>query len=116
LGLLVLPGTFVLASGIGWDGTLPERWWTSLVVMVLFGLIGVWIWRGGQLSAGRWSVVRQLFSFHWLYRLLWRGYRLVGGGVAIVTVLLEGEAGVLWTLLLLLLLISLITTQAGLGG
>jgi hypothetical protein len=115
-GLTVLPGTFILASGIDWDKTPPDVWWASLIGVLFSCLIGVWIWRGGRMSSERWLAARRVFSFHWLYRLLWRSYRLLGGGVSFITVLLEGEAGVLWTLLLLILLISLITTQVGLGG
>ncbi len=121
LGLLILPGTFMLAGGLGGGMILYEAWWIAFVAVGLAGLLGIWVWRGthaeggGRMTGGG-EVMRQIFSFHWLYRLFWRGYRLLGGGVALITVLLEGEAGVLWTLLLLFLLISLITTQAGLGG
>jgi hypothetical protein len=116
LGLLVLPGTLILAGGIDGVHTLPDIWWASLVGVGLAALFGIWASRARRMSTEGWSAARRFFSFHWLYRLLWRGYRLLGGGVAFITVLLEGEAGVLWTLLLLFLLISLITTQAGLGG
>jgi hypothetical protein len=114
LGLIVMPGTFVLIAWSGGMGNLPGGWWTSLFGLGLAGLI--WVSRGRKLLTGGASVFRQVFSFHWLYRLLWRGYRILGGGVVFVSSLLEGEAGILWTLLFLMILLSLITSQAGAGG
>ena len=117
LGLLVLPGTLFLA------GATPDAVgngvssWASLVGVGIVALMGIWVWRGGRISTtGLFVVVQRVFSFQWLYRLLWRGYRLLGGVIVFVSLLLEGEAGVLWALLLLFLLLSLITAQAGLGG
>ena len=110
-GLLILPGTLFLVGGNSL-GMLSDAWWASSVGVGLAALMGVWAWRGGRLP----MVARRVFSFHWFYRLLWRGYRLLGGGVTFFSMLLEGEAGVLWTLLILSLLLSLITTQVGLGG
>lgn len=123
LGLLILPGTLILVGGLGRGDFLSGAWWAAFVGVGLAGLIGGWASRKGE-EGGPWRVgerfwaegLRRVFSFHWLYRLFWRGYRLLGGVVAFITVLLEGEAGILWTLLLLFLLISLITTQAVTGG
>lgn len=130
LGLLILPGTLVLAGGLSGGVKLPAAWWAAFVAVALAGGIGVWRNRisaeageGLFSSDGRrvgerlfFDGIRRIFSFHWLYRLFWRGYRLLGAGVAFVSVLLEGEAGILWTLLLLFLLISLIANQAVTGG
>ncbi|GAB4579646.1 MAG: hypothetical protein Fur0022_23840 [Anaerolineales bacterium] len=123
LGLLILPGTLMLAGGIGGGIALPAGWWAALIGVALAGGIQLWMQKrsGNDVSqmpgdAGLWGLVRRAFAFHWLYRFFWRGYRLLGGGVAFVSVLLEGEAGILWTLLLLFLLISLIATQGGIGG
>ena len=62
-------------------------------------------------AAVLWSVL----SFEWLYRLSDGIYRLAGRGLAFINRVLEGDGGILWTLLLLTLLLSLLARQ-GLGG
>ncbi|MCB9134885.1 MAG: hypothetical protein H6636_05640 [Anaerolineales bacterium] len=128
LGLLILPVVWGLAGYFGGAGTRMAAWWTAGVGVILAG--GLWVWVQRRLKEEKngdqrikirppsllGEMLRRVFSFHWFYRMFWRAYRLMGGGVAFVSVLLEGEAGILWTLLLLFLLISLITTQVGAGG
>lgn len=116
LGLAVLAGTHVLA---GWRLGLGELangvWWPALAGVGTAGLAAGVRWRWPGFFAGGVGFVRRLFSWHGLFRLFGRGYRLAGSGVGFLTLLLEGEAGVLWALLLLMLLVSLLT-QAGFGG
>jgi hypothetical protein len=54
------------------------------------------------------SFIGSVFSLHWLYRLVGGAYDLVGRGVALATLVLEGEGGILWALLWLILLLALI--------
>lgn len=124
LGLFIPQVTLLLAGWRGETMRLPGAWWASAVGIGIAVVLEVWHERR-EISLGRTirgeeivlgAVARRVFSFHWLYRLFWRAYRLAGGGVAFISVLLEGEAGILWTLLLLFLLISLITTQVVSGG
>lgn len=58
--------------------------------------------------AGR--VLSAIFRLNWLYRLIALVYGLLRRVVLALTAILEGEAGVLWVLVLLALLISLLTT------
>lgn len=123
LGLLMLPGVWGLAGYWGGGGQRAEAWWAAGVGVVLAG--GLWVWDRRRMEAENvgkrrieirppnlvGEIFRRVFSFHWLYRLFWRAYRLMGGVVGFVSVLLEGEAGILWSLLLLFLLISLIVVQ-----
>jgi hypothetical protein len=55
-----------------------------------------------------------LFSLNWLYRLLWGIYTAAGWLINSFTEIVEGEGGVLWAMLFLVLLI-VIFTQAGVG-
>jgi hypothetical protein len=48
-----------------------------------------------------------LLSLRWLYRLTWALYERVGQIVSWLSIILEGEGGVLWTLFLLVLLMTL---------
>ena len=56
----------------------------------------------------------QLLSLIWLYRILWSAYHLIGRVLQVVNRLMEGEGGLLWALLLLLLIFSLAAN--GLAG
>jgi hypothetical protein len=51
----------------------------------------------------------QSVSLNWVYRLFERGYQVLVKLVSFLTMLLEGEGGILWALLLLLILVSLVT-------
>jgi hypothetical protein len=53
-----------------------------------------------------------VFRLDWLYRFIWFVYETLGKILTIFSAILEGDGGVLWALLLLVLLVSLI----GRGG
>jgi hypothetical protein len=52
-----------------------------------------------------------LFNLAWLYDLLWWIYHRLLQIIQVVSEILEGEGGVLWTLVLLALLISLLQSR-----
>jgi hypothetical protein len=121
LGLFWLALSFWLIGLFGWQGSLTiENWWVSLICVLLsFGLV-VLIRHGKLVFADQektgWfllllrpvgRVLASVFRLDWLYMLIAFVFRLVQGVVHFLTVLLEGEGGVLWTLLLLTLLISI---------
>jgi hypothetical protein len=64
--------------------------------------------RGYGLPVRGVRVINSVFSLNWLYYLAGRAYSLVGKGVALATLILEGEGGILWALLWLVLLFALI--------
>jgi hypothetical protein len=129
-GLLLLIVTLWLTAFLGWPGSYGlERWWASLPsVMLSFGswlglrwLLPWWNNHPGQtawvLAVGR-PVVRVLnglLRLDWLYRLGGWLYRLTQRFIQAVTVILEGEGGVLWVLVLLALLVSLLQNSVA-GG
>lgn len=109
-----LPGSFSLATAV------PAVIATILTLGVLalyariprlsenaqegwLSIIWVRIWRG--LSA--------FLRLEWLYQLTGFLFGIAGRLVQFLTTILEGNAGVLWALLLLILLISLITSGTG---
>jgi hypothetical protein len=71
--------------------------------------------RGIALSSAGVSLMGSIFSLHWLYRLAGKVYDLLGRGVSLATRVLEGEGGILWALLWLMLLMALIA-QGVIGG
>jgi hypothetical protein len=64
--------------------------------------------RGIALSGKSLSLMGSIYSLHWLYRLAAKAYNLLGRGVALAILVLEGEGGILWALLFLILLVALI--------
>lgn len=125
-GLLVLALSHLVIGFIGWPGSLsPGVWWVPVVNgvgLVLTG--GAYAWaqrRGGEtpattrfyLQAGRGlgAFFSSLFSFSWLYNLLWAVYRRLEQMVGLVTRMLEGDGGMLWVFVLLAVFISLLRSQ-----
>jgi len=129
-GLLLLPLShwiFYFLYGIpDWRTVPTAMWWTPLISTGL--AISVWVFyrqdplfllqqgsfRGGlNWSATFWG---KLLSLKWLYLALFEIYRRVGRFFDALGRLLEGDGGVLWALLLLLLLYSLSVSTLGNGG
>lgn len=119
LGLGLLPLSHYFLS---WRTPLPldttgnhAEWWAGPVVIALTALL-VYI---GQhelhLPSRIVPIWNRLFSLSWIARLVWTVYRSVGRLLAIGSRIIEGEGGLLWTILLLVILVSLLT-QIGLGG
>jgi hypothetical protein len=126
-GLLMLVATSWLAAFFAWPDALGlERWWASLPALLL--AVGCWFglrwllpwWNGhpeqtGWVSAAARPVGRLLNSvlrLDWLYRLGAWLYQLAQRLVQALTAILEGEGGLLWVLVLLVLLISLLQGSA----
>lgn len=118
-GLVLLPLTQFIISiwnrpATGWPSLLE-----SIPAIVSLGLVGLaMLYRRYYLSPfpeRTIPLLRSIFSFEWLYRFLWGMYRTLGRLIAFLTLIFEGEGGLLWTLLLLALLFSLLV-QSGLGG
>lgn len=116
-GLAVLPLTHLASSFLG-PGLSPGAgmpYW-SLVLMLAFLIIGVMGYLNGvRIPDNVYLQLDRFFSLRWAYTLINWVFITVGRLVAGVTVLLEGEGGVLWTLVILAILLSLLG-QAGTGG
>ena len=67
-----------------------------------------------RLPASLVASLQRIFSFDWFYRLVWGIYQQLSRIVAFLNLIQEGEGGILWTLLLLTLLLSLLI-ERGLG-
>lgn len=121
VGLLFLPFShwlfFLWGSVPDWQSAPPAMWWVPLAVVGLG--VAAWLlnrgdplllpqeanFRGGlNWGASFWG---RLLRLGWLYRSLFFAYRQVGRVLRSISRLLEGDGGVLWALLFLLLLYSL---------
>ncbi|MBU2610612.1 MAG: hypothetical protein KJ606_06645 [Chloroflexi bacterium] len=111
LGLLLLPLSQVLLGLWGWDGARQVGvWWAALTALALSAGLA-WLstkvltrlTRPGATS--RWDDVLRL---DWLYRAAWGMYRSLGQVSQIITSTLEGDGGLIWSFIILLLALSLL--------
>lgn len=115
-GLLLLPLTHWLISQFEWQATL--RVGTLLPGLIVGLLVGFWFYAKKELSRrprlmDLFNRIGQnfarLLSLHWLYRALWRLYFSIGRMVRLIITILEGDGGVLWALLILVLFITILS-------
>ena len=111
LGLFVPLAAMLLLGVWGWDGAaVIGLWWVALIVIALAaGLVALALTvlprlGPGRGSTGQWSDILRL---NLLYRVVWVVYRALGQISRLATDTLEGDAGFLWSFLLLALLISM---------
>jgi hypothetical protein len=120
LGLVILPMThFFLIWSLGGivppDGFLSGfEWWVGFVVLGFIALL-IFLNRNRGYS---WSPnVRERFgwavSFDWLYRTIWWGYRVFGKLITYFSSLLEGDGGVLWAVLIMILFVTILAVSLG---
>lgn len=102
-----------------------SSWWVSLVL--IFGLIGfvitgrliqrkiITVTGQKQLVEGRFlrfsQATEKFLKFSWLYRLLESINNTVASGINISIKILEGDGGLLWSFLFLILIASLLLTR-----
>jgi hypothetical protein len=113
LGLAIFVVTILLTALWGWPGSLQVGAWTIALLMVgLAGLVGfiylrlrrLFISQQEEPAGTRISRFARMQEF--LAGLLWGLYRLVRRLFGYLSTLLEGDGGLLWTLLLLLIFIA----------
>jgi len=123
LGLILIVQTIVILTLGGWPGSLtPGLWVASLASLLLAGLIAsFYFWQGAQISA---LIQKQNFRFYrlgsvliqgfqnilslqWLYQSLGWIFRQTAAVGLTVSRIIEGEGGILWSLVFLVILITL---------
>lgn len=115
---LYIPGLAILLishfiygiSSLPEPGSIPPAGWLSGIII---SIISITLW----LRARNWlrtldfiprylSQLEPVLQFSWLYRILQTAYRIFGRFVTLVSGILEGEGGLLWAMLIVLLLFS----------
>jgi len=125
LGLILIIQANVALGLIGWPGALTLGvWWLPLVSHIMIIITLVLIRRFGisppyfELPAS--SRIRKVvdtvlprlepfFRLEWIYRAIWCVFNSVGKLLKSASAVLTGEGGILWTILLLVLLITILT-------
>jgi len=122
LGLAVLPAAQfiivllvqVLSSGSAPSPPTLSESWPGLAACAFAFLILLLRGRGFSVSPGVISTLRTIFSPEWIYRSLRYVHHSLGRLFTFFSTTLEGRGGILWSILLLTLLISLLV-QSGIG-
>lgn len=114
IGIFILLATILVLGLTGWNGALkPGNWVAGIVASILTaGLL--WLTpRLRILNPVRAHWVRPVGPswFDLIYQSLWNLYRAVGRVGNTVSTILEGESGIMWTLLFLALFITIFTQR-----
>ncbi|MEO8356860.1 MAG: hypothetical protein ABI621_13175, partial [Chloroflexota bacterium] len=102
----------ILLGFFGWDGSLR---FGNLVAGVIVALLTVGLlWLTPRLRIlnpvrAHWVRPTNTSWLDWSYQALWDLYRQMGRVSNALTYLLEGESGIMWTLLFLVLFITVFT-------
>jgi hypothetical protein len=105
---LLLLITIVLGL-YGWNGTLQfGNWFVAVLTTIL--MIGL-LWLSPRLRIlnpvrAHWVRPTNVSWIDWGYQALWNIYRQLGRVSNVISNVLEGESGVMWTLLVLVLFVS----------
>jgi hypothetical protein len=104
----------ILLGFWGWPGArMTGLWWLSIVVLLLsvgFTILAVRILVRVPIAnpSSHWS---QIFRLERFYSFLNGLYTLVRRIADVITGSLEGDGGLLWSFLLLVLILSILSTQ-----
>jgi hypothetical protein len=88
-------------------------WWAGPAALGLAGLLVFWDRRGFRMERYPVSMLDSILSLNWLYSSFWFSYHLLRRLTRFITEILEGEAGILWALLVLVLLLVLLSGNGG---
>lgn len=114
IGIFLLLLMVILLGLFGWDGTLQfGNWIMGLIASIL--TVGL-LWLTPRLRIlnpvrAHWVRPASVSWLDWGYQALWGIYRQLGRLSNAFTNMLEGESGIMWTLLFLVLFISLFTQR-----
>ena len=112
-GLFMLAGTVVLLGFWGWIGSqVVGFWWVSLIALTLaaaFSALALTLLPRLALPtiSTQWTRILRL---EWLLNFLSALYHFFHGVADMITSSLEGEGGLLWSLTLLALILSILST------
>lgn len=125
LGLIIIIQAIVTIGLVGWPGSLTlGTWWLALASLLLVSAAVILSIRLGittpyahlpansnLFKALNWLAPRlePIFRLEWVYRIIWQINRLLGFFLKSFSTILESEGGILWTILLLVLLITILT-------
>lgn len=124
LGFIIIIQAIITLGLVGWPGSFTLGiWWIPVVSIGLVTVAAILIRRFGieapyiQLPASSllskfldWVLpkLEPVFRLEWIYKALLWVYNLIGKILKYFSIILEGQGGVLWAILLIVLLITLL--------
>lgn len=114
IGIILLLSTTLLLGWFGWDGSL--RFGNLIAGLAASALTFGLIWFTPRIRIlnpvrAHWVRPTNLTWLDGLYQTAWNVYRLLGRLSNIFSNILEGDSGIMWTLLFLVLFISFFTQR-----
>ena len=110
-GIYIILLTILILGFFGWNGTLQLGNWIAATIASLLTLGLLWlIPRVRFLNPVRAHWVRSADTTSWLdivYQTIWEFYRTIRRVITTFSNVLEGESGIMWTLLILALFLSI---------
>ena len=107
---LSIENAYISEIPLTWNGL-----WPGIVVCILGVSIFTWTLQGRDLFSKPESVLAWTLSFEWIYPILSGLFRFFSRIFRFMNIFIEGEPGVLWAALVLILLLSLLS-QVWSGG
>ncbi len=104
----------ILLGFFGWDGSLELGAWVMGLLASLLTFVLIWAFpriRTLNPSRAHWVQPSGSSQLDTAYRFLWDIYRQIGQITRAVSVTLEGNSGIMWTLVFLALFVSLMTQR-----
>ena len=109
VGWIIIPNSLTTLT---WTSPV---WWGGALIMGSAVLVKKYFPKRIPLPARVLSSTQKFLSLSWIYSSFWWIFRVFSKLVSSISLILEGEGGVLWALLILILLIS-VMVQSGIGG
>jgi len=114
IGIILLLTTSIGLTFLGWSGSLQIGSWSSGLSASL--LAGGLLWLTPRLRIlnpvrAHWVRPTNPSWLDWGYQFIWNGYRYLSQLSQSLSNMLEGESGIMWTLLFLALFISFFTKR-----
>jgi hypothetical protein len=116
IGLIVLP---VIQLGIGWlyrpvfSEIALTSWIVNLLILVFAVLVFFWQQRGGTFPEAWVGRLNAFLGFKWLRSIVALVFKQLGRFVQFGSSILEGEGGVLWVLLAIVLFLAMLLITLG---
>jgi hypothetical protein len=124
LSLIIILQAILTLGFVGWPNVLTAGVWWLGVASNLLVLMAVFVLRYFNLTTPNLKMptssrlaqllnrflpyLERIFRLEWIYRIVWGIYRLLGNLLKSFSSILESSGGILWTILLLVLLISVL--------
>lgn len=116
LGLLLI---LIIQIGFGWlmkpeIGEVPIFGWILGPLINLLAALGfIWQRRGGRMPQLIAKLINSAFSLSWVYMIINSAFRTFSRVVDFITNVLEGEGGLLWVLLWIVLFLAILVISMG---